>query len=48
MKKILIIILIAVTLAVSSLVYASDYIETIVASVAKSKYVGSKGMRGMP
>ena len=46
MKKILIIILIAVTLAVFSLVYASDYIETIVASVAKSKYVGSKVCAG--
>ncbi|MBI3592122.1 MAG: hypothetical protein HY099_01310, partial [Nitrospirae bacterium] len=47
MKKLLIIILAVVMLAaVSSLLYASDYIENMVATTAKSKYVGAKVCAG--
>lgn len=47
MRKLLIIMFVIVMFAaVSSLVYASDYIENIVAATAKSKYVGSKVCSG--
>jgi predicted CXXCH cytochrome family protein len=46
MKKILMITFLISLLVIPSLVYTSDYIEGTIASIAKSKYVGSKVCAG--